>query len=111
MKIDRVLFILLISVFAEPALADPPSLNLQLHYDIRRDHPTVTQEFLAFDRYGYTFFFIDLYFDHYKKSGGLSAVYFEFMRSFRISHWKQYEVNITLQYDDGTEPEKHIWVA
>jgi len=111
MKIDRVLFILLISVFAEPALADPPSLNLQLHYDIRRDHPTVTQEFLAFDRYGYTFFFIDLYFDHYHKSGGLSDVYFEIMRYFRIKSCKQLDLNVTLQYNDGSEPVKQVWLA
>jgi hypothetical protein len=111
MKTDRVLAGLFISIFAVSALADSPSLNLQFHYDIRRDHPTVTQEFLAFDRLGYTFFFMDINFDHYRQSGGLSDVYFEFMRYFRIIRWKQLEWNITLQYDDGSEPVNQVWLA
>jgi hypothetical protein len=111
MKISCVTGIAFILVLFISVLADSPSLNLQFHYDIRRDHPTVTQEFLAFDRLGYMFCFIDLYFDHYRKSGGLSDVYFEFMRYFRIYRWKQYEVNITLQYDDGSEPVKLVWLA
>ena len=111
MRINRLLIILTLTVLVTIAPTDPPSLNLQLHYDIRRDHPTVTQEFLAFDRIGYTFFFMDLNFDHYRKSGGLSDVYFEFMRYFRIKSWKQFEISITLQYDDGTEPVKQVWLA
>lgn len=91
--------------------ADSPSLNLQLHYDIRRDHPTVTHEFLAFDRLGYTFCFMDLNFDRYRKSGGVSDVYFEFMRYFRLTQWNQFHLNFTVQYDDGSEPIKQVWLA
>lgn len=91
--------------------ADAPSLNLQFHYDIRRDHPTVTQEFLAFDRLGYSFCFMDLNFDHYRKSGGVSDLYFEFMRYFRLIQFKQLQFYFTVQYDDGTEPIKQVWLA
>ena len=86
-------------------------LNAQFHYDIRRDHPTITQEFLAFDSWGFTFFFADLNFDHYRKTGGLSDVYFEFMRYFKVKEWRGKDFNVTIQYDDGTEPVKQVWLA
>ena len=86
-------------------------LNAQFHYDIRRDHPTITQEFLSFDKLGYNFFFADLNFDRYRKAGGLSDVYFEFMRFFRVKQWRGRDINITIQYNDGTEPVKRVWLA
>ncbi len=94
-------------VFAE----NLPSLNLQYHYDIRREFPTVTQEFYAGDPLGYTFFFMDINFDHNVKKGGASDFYFEFMRYFTIAHWKRYDFYVTLQYDDGSEPVKQIWLG
>ncbi len=86
-------------------------LNVQLHHDFRRGHITATQEFLAFDRPGYTFFFADFNFDHYRKSGGLSDFYFEIMRYFRLKTWHHQEVNLTVQYNDGTEPVKQVWLG
>ncbi len=98
-------------LFVGVVWADAPSLNLQFHYDIRRDHPTVTQEFLAFDQWGYSFCFMDLNFDRYRKNGGVSDFYFEFMRYFHLAQWKQFQLNFTVQYDDGSEPIKHVWLA
>jgi len=85
-----------------PAQENVHSLNLQFHYDFRRDHPTVTQEYFGTDGLGYTFFFMDINFDHYYQSGGVSDIYFEFMRYFKLARWKSYDVYFTLQYDDGT---------
>ncbi len=111
MKKNSIAFAIFYFLLVTSGWADTPSLNLQLHYDFRRDHPTVTQEFLAFDRLGYSFCFMDLNFDRYRKSGGLSDVYFEFMRYFRITQWKQIQLNFTVQYDDGSEPIKQVWLA
>jgi hypothetical protein len=86
-------------------------LNAQFHYDIQRAHPTITLEFLSFDKLGSNFFFADLNFDRYRKTGGLSDVYFEFMRYFRIFRWQGRDVNITIQYNDGTEPVKQVWLT
>ncbi len=93
--------------------AEQPSLflNTQFHYDFRRDHPTITTEFLAFDSWGYSFFFADFNFDRFRKSGGLSDIYFEFMRYFKIKEWKGKDINLTIQYNDGTEPVKRVWLA
>ena len=87
------------------------NLNLQLHYDFYRDHPTVTQEFYATDGLGYTFFFMDVNFDRFRKKGGASDFYFEIMRYFRIYDWQKKQVYITVQYDDGTDPIWQIWLA
>ncbi len=87
---------------------DFQSMNLQFHYDIKRDHPTVTQEFFATDKLGYTFFFMDLNFNPYHKPGGLSDVYFEFMRYFTILREPSFDLNLTVQYDDGTAPVERV---
>lgn len=93
------------------------SLNLQFHYDFRRAHPTTTLEYFGTDRLGFTFFFADFNFNHWgregfvSKQGGLSDVYFEFMRYFKIYHVNKMDVNFTVQYDDGNEPVKQIWLT
>ena len=96
-KLFGFLFIL---VFISPHFAQDNSIyfNLQFHYDIKRDHPTVTQEFLVPDNYGLTYSFMDLNFDHYRKAGGVSDFYFEIMRYFRgsVSKKRQYIVLINL---------------
>lgn len=87
------------------------SLNLQLHYDFRRDYITTTEEFFASDGLGYTFAFMDINFDPYRKEGGASDFYFEIMRYFRIFGWKGKNIYFTIQYDDGTTPIWNIWLA
>ena len=78
-------------------------LNLQFHYDFRRAHPTTTLEYFGTDRLGFTFFFADFNFNHWEregfisKRGGLSDVYFEFMRYFKIYNVKKMDVNFTVQ--------------
>jgi hypothetical protein len=84
---------------------------MQFHYDIRRDHPTVTQEVYATDKLGFTFFFMDINFDRYCKKGGVSDFYFEFMRYFKLASWKTKDINITIQYDDGSDPIKQVWLV
>jgi hypothetical protein len=108
----RLIFILIIfSPFLVQTQERSLYVNAQFHYDIRRDHPTITLELLSFDKLGYNFFFSDLNFDRYRKTGGLSDVYFEFMRFFRIMRWGGKDVNFTIQYNDGTEPVKQVWLA
>jgi hypothetical protein len=87
------------------------SLNLQFHWDILRDHPTVTQEFYATDKLGYTFFFMDVNFDRYRQRGGVSDFYFEIMRYFRLAKFRSYDVYFTVQYDDGSEPIQGVVLA
>ncbi len=86
-------------------------LDLQYHYDFRREHPTVTQEFFATDKLGYTYFFMDINFDHTLHPGGLSDVYFEFMRYFTVAHLTGHPVYLTIQYDDGSKPINQSWLA
>jgi hypothetical protein len=87
------------------------NLNLQAHYDFRRDHPTVTQEFFVTDKLGYTFFFMDVNFDHTRKKGGASDFYFELMRYFTLKHHHKYTLYATVQYDDGSDPIARVWLA
>jgi len=86
-------------------------LNLQLHYDIRRDFPTATQEFFATDNLGYTFSFIDVNFDHNVKAGGASDFYFELLRYFEIMKWNSRKIYLTIQYNDGSAPITQVWLA
>ena len=86
-------------------------LNLQAHYDFRRDHPTVTQEFFATDKFGYTFFFMDVNFDRTRKSSGASDFYFELMRYFTLRRFHKYTIYTTVQYDDGSDPIARVWLA
>jgi hypothetical protein len=93
------------------------NLNIQLHYDIPRDHPTATLEYFGTDKLGNWFFFIDFNFNHTilpglgGKQGGLSDVYLEIMRYFKILDIGPRDLNITVQYNDGSEPVKQIWLA
>ncbi|OPX32612.1 hypothetical protein B1H10_07325 [candidate division KSB1 bacterium 4484_188] len=99
------------------SIGNTSDLNLQFHFDLKRSHPTVTQEYFRTDSLGYTFFFMDINFNHWispdgtGKAGGVSDVYFEFMRYFRLYRWKTYDLNFTVQYDDGTAPVEQIWLA
>jgi len=86
-------------------------LNLQLHYDIRREHPTSTLEFYGADNLGFWFFFMDINFDKYLKEGGASDFYFELMRYFNFASIKNTNVAFTIQYNDGNEPITNTWLA
>jgi hypothetical protein len=96
-----------------PALLFSQTLfvNAQFHYDFQREHPTVTTELLSFDGWGYTFGFADFNFDNTRESGGFSDVYFEIMRYFEIKKIGDNNLYITIQYNDGSEPVKRVWLA
>jgi hypothetical protein len=104
---------LLLLFILSPAwvLAQSLFVNAQIHYDFRREHPTVTTELLSFDGWGYTFGFADFNFDNTRKFGGFSDVYFEIMRYFKIKQIAGKDLNITIQYNDGSEPVQRVWLA
>jgi hypothetical protein len=105
------IFIGLLSISSVKGEDQVLSLNLQLHYDFSRDCITTTEEFFATDVLGYTFAFMDINFDRYQKEGGASDFYFEVMRYFRIFGWKEKNIYLTIQYDDGTAPICNVWLA
>ncbi len=105
------IFLIGILIISSVYSQDVKSLNLQYHYDFRREFPTVTQEFYGTDKLGYTFFFMDLNFDHNRKQGGVSDIYFEILRYFKIYSWNDYDLFATVQYDDGTAPVERILLA
>ncbi|MFZ0390716.1 MAG: DUF5020 family protein [Calditrichia bacterium] len=110
MKVYPVLILFGILIFSASA-QQVQTLNLQYHYDIRREFPTITTEFFGTDKLGYTFFFADLNFDDTVKNGGVSDVYFEFMRYFVLKRFGEKSLYFTVQYDDGTAPVNRIWLA
>ncbi len=75
--------------------------NVQIHYDFghERNYITTTFEMFKSDKYGATFWFIDMDFDHgHRKS--MSLAYLEFARYFGFSSINPF--SLTLQYNDGT---------
>lgn len=107
MRYFIILFALLL-LSSTASAEDGVSLNLQYHYDVRRGHPTVTQEFFSADPLGYTFFFMDVNFDHTRKKAGISDVYLEFFRYFKLYQIDAYPLYLTIQYNDGTPPIERV---
>lgn len=73
--------------------------NIQFHYDLGKDrnHPTTTVEMFKPDKYGNTFFFIDM---DYNSGGvkGVSLAYWEFARVFKT---EKMPVGIHAEYNGG----------
>lgn len=111
MTIIRVFTVVLVICVSTVSGNDNITLNLQYHFDFRRDHPTVTQEFFAPDHLGYSFFFMDVNMDHNLKQGGASDFYFEMMRYFKLKSFRKYILYFTVQYDDGSEPIGQVWLT
>ena len=104
--------ILLLILLIGAALADEiKSLNLQYHYDLKREHPTATLEYYGTDKLGFWFFFSDVNFDHTLKAGGASDFYFELMRYFQLIKIKGMNLTATIQYNDGNFPTENAWLA
>jgi len=80
-------------------LGDITAQNLQVHYDFGKDreHPTSTIEMFKPDKYGNTFFFIDM---DYNANGinGVSLAYWEIARVFKT---EKMPVGIHAEYDGG----------
>jgi len=73
--------------------------NLQLHYDLRREHMTSTFEMFKPDRRGATFWFIDLDYNDTQGCRNASLAYFEIARYWSLPGIKN--TAVTLQYNDG----------
>jgi hypothetical protein len=73
--------------------------NLQVHYDLGKDrqHPTSTIEMFKPDKYGNTFFFIDM---NYNVDGvkGVSLAYWEIARVFKT---EKMPIGIHAEYNGG----------
>jgi hypothetical protein len=81
-------------------------LNAQLHFDFDREITTTTLELFHMDKLGTTFFFADFDFDEVGQHGS----YFEVARNFRVVPSSRGNLNLSVQYNDGTLdlPEKVI---
>lgn len=80
-------------------LGDIAAQNLQVHYDFgkNRQHPTSTIEIFKPDKYGNTFFFIDM---NYDADGvkGVSLAYWEIARVFKT---EKMPIGIHAEYNGG----------
>jgi hypothetical protein len=88
------------------------SQNLQLHYDFgkNRNFFTTTLEILKEDKIGFTYLFIDFYYNS-EDAKGISFAYWEISRYFKIPGLKK--LAATIQYNDGTTsrgPLGKVWL-
>ena len=93
-KLTYLVVLLLVSVASEAAL------NLQLHYDFGKDRKylTSTVENFTPDKYGSTFFFIDMDYNAGKQNG-VSASYWEIARGIKFQETSPWEAH--LEYNGG----------
>lgn len=105
-----VISILFCSIFSISALAQ---VNLQIHYDFGRDfykslgdrpRVTTTVEMFQPDKYGSTYFFIDM---DYGKDG-IAGAYWEISR--QLKFWKA-PVSIHVEYDGGMDHINHSFLG
>jgi len=75
--------------------------NLQLHYDLRREHLTSTLEIYKTDRLGALFTFVDFDYnrEQSQQANGISSAYWEIARYFALPGKGAWSA--TLQYNDG----------
>lgn len=101
---------LLCCLFAAPALSQ---VNLQVHYDFGRDfykslpdrsRVTTTVEMFKPDKFGSTFFFIDMDYGE----DGITSSYWEISRQLRF--WKA-PVSIHVEYDGGLNFINHSFLG
>ncbi|MBO8131363.1 MAG: DUF5020 family protein [Candidatus Marinimicrobia bacterium] len=76
------------------------SQNIQIHYDLLREHFTTTFEGIFFDNYGYTFGFVDIdYNNRVDRFKNASLAYYEIARYFLVKGGD--DLYFTFQYNDG----------
>nr|WP_321405976.1 DUF5020 family protein [uncultured Carboxylicivirga sp.] len=90
--------------------------NVQLHYDFGKDRKLVTTTFEMFkpDKYGSTFFFVDLDYsaDTRNVENGVSLAYMEIARSFKWNENQKFEPRIEFNSGNVTGfPIKNSWLA
>jgi hypothetical protein len=103
----RIVFIVLLATAAfASAQQKNLYLNAQLHWDFDREINTTTLELFHLDKLGTTFFFTDFDFDEVGQHGS----YFEIARNFKVVPSSRGNLNLSVQYNDGTLelPEKVI---
>ena len=95
----KILLLLAIAAFGYASRAQ----NIQLHYDFGEDRKlfTSTVEMFKPDRYGSTFFFIDMDYgsDARNISNGLSLAYWEIARAFKWNETQQFMPRV--EYNGG----------
>lgn len=91
-----------------------PAQNVQFHYDLghslykkltSRPSVTTTVEMYRPDRWGNTYFFIDM---DYQRDG-VAGAYWEISREMNVSHNKQWAAH--LEYDGGLSSDETTWQA
>ncbi len=109
----RILFSL-IAIMAFGAVAT--AQNLQTHYDFGKDRKmiTTTLEMFKPDKYGSTFFFVDMDYssDSRDVDNGLSLAYWEIARSFKWSETQKFEPRV--EFNSGRAyfgPIENCWLA
>ncbi|PTN10556.1 DUF5020 family protein [Mangrovibacterium marinum] len=96
----KILFILFAVAFSGAVYAQ----NIQMHYDFGKDRKlvTTTVEMFRPDKYGSTFFFIDMDYgsDERNVDNGVSLAYWEIARAFK---WKETQAIMPrVEYNGGT---------
>jgi len=96
----KLLFILFAVAFSGAVMAQ----NIQLHYDFGKERKlvTTTVEMFRPDKYGSTFFFIDMDYgsDERNVNNGVSLAYWEIARAFK---WKETQAIMPrVEYNGGT---------
>jgi hypothetical protein len=95
----KILLALVVSVFALGALAQ----NVQVHYDFGKDRKlvTTTVEMFRPDKYGSTFFFIDMDYssDVRNVDNGVSLAYWEIARAFKWTENQKFMPRV--EYNGG----------
>ncbi len=107
------LFIALVMAFASTVKAQ----NVQMHYDFgeKRDMVTTTVEMFKPDKYGSTFFFIDMDYsnkDDRNVDNGVSLSYWEIARSFKWSDNQKFEPRV--EFNSGSAffgPINNSWLV
>ncbi len=95
----KILLVLIVSVMGLGAIAQ----NVQLHYDMGKDrgYLTTTVEMFKPDKYGSTFFFIDMDYgsDTRDVDNGISSAYWEIARAFKWNENQKYMPRV--EYNGG----------
>ena len=95
----KILLVLLVSVFGLSAMAQ----NIQAHYDLGegRSYLTTTVEMFKPDKYGSTFFFVDMDYssDERNVDNGISSAYWEIARAFKWNENQKFMPRV--EYNGG----------
>lgn len=91
----------LLIMFLGIAFSMTKAQNIQLHYDLGEDREyfTTTVEMFKPDKWGNTFFFIDMNYHTSGELNGVNSAYFEIARTLKLS--KKVPVSLHAEYNGG----------